>query len=358
MKKIQGIIALLLMVCMLFSLTGCHEKGEIALAADGYNITSGMYSYYLLMADSDAKSFINSSEDYDSSAKNFNYLKQTIDGKSYTDYVKELAIQKCLEAITFEKLCKENNIVLDDATVESSNYQAELYWYSYGYSAVLEPNGISLDTYKKVLLSTMRGDAYFKHLYDEGGTKAISDEEIDKTLTEKYAAVYMLSKSYTSDGTTTATDLEKKFNDYKARLEKGEAFSKIYNEHNGITEESKEETTEDNDVPKAKDELIEIIGDEDTLASFDHIEKVLSMKEGAIDIINDSEAKQVYLIVKKDITDDSYYKDEYLKSDILYVLKGDEFDKFIQESAKALPYTTNNHAINQFKVNKIKDGTN
>lgn len=358
MKKIKSIVALLLMICMLFSLSGCHKKGEIALAADGYNITSGMYSYYLLMADSDAKALIDSSEEYDSSAKNFSYLKQTIDGKSYTDYVKELAIQKCLEAITFQKICKENNITLEDTVIENSNYQAELYWYSYGYSSVLEPNGISLDTYKKAFLSTMYGDAYFKHLYDEGGEKAISDAEIDKTLTEKYAAVYMLSKTYTSDGTTTAADVEKTFNEYKARLEKGEAFSKIYNEHNGITEEAKEETKEDDGIPKAKDELINILGAENTVASFAHFDKVLSMKKDAIEIINDSEAKEVYLIVKKDITEDSYYRDEYLKTDILYLLKGEEFDKLIDEAAKALQYTTNNYAINQFKVSKISDGTN
>ncbi len=358
MKQIKGIIAILLMVCMLFSLTGCHEKGEIALGADGYNITSGMYSYYLLMADSDAKSLIDSSEEYDSSAKNFNYLKQTIDGKSYTDYVKELAIKKCLEAITYEKLCKENNVTLEDTVIESSNYQAELYWYSYGYSTILEPNGISLDTYKKAVLSTMYADTYFKHLYDEGGEKAISDADIDKTLTEKYAAVYMISKNYSSDSTADATDLENKFNDYKARLEKGEEFSKIYNEHNGIAEETKEETEEDDGLPKAKDELISILGDEDTIASFEHFGKVLSMKNNAVEVIHDTEDKVIYLIVKKDITEDSYYRDEYLKADILYVLKGDEFDKFIQETAQALEYTTNNHAINQFKVKKIYDGTN
>ncbi|MBR6573341.1 MAG: hypothetical protein IKK77_06475 [Clostridia bacterium] len=358
MKKIKSIIALLLMICVLFSLSGCHKKGEIALAADGYNITSGMYSYYLLMADSDAKALINSSEDYDTSAKNFNYLKQTIDSKSYTDYVKELAIKKCLEAITFQKLCKENNVTLDDTMIENSNYQAELYWNSYGYSAILEPNGISLETYKKAVLSTMYGDAYFKHLYDEGGEKAISDAEIDKTLTEKYAAVYMISKNYSSDASTNATDLENKFKDYKGRLEKGEAFSKIYNEHNGITEESKEETKEDNDIPKAKDKLINILGAEDTIASFEHFEKVLSMKKDAIEVIHDTENKEIYLIVKKDITEDSYYRDEYLKSDIQYLLKGEEFDKLIEEAAKALQYTTNNHAINQFKVSKIYDGTN
>lgn len=358
MKRIKSIVALLLMICMLFSLSGCHKKGEIALSADGYNITSGMYSYYLLMADSDAKALIDSSEDYDSSAKNFNYLKQTIDGKSYSDYVKELAIKKCLEAITFQKICKENNITLEDTIVENSNYQAELYWYSYGYSTILEPNGISLDTYKKAFLSTMYGDAYFKHLYDEDGEKAISDAEIDKTLTEKYAAVYMISKNYSSDTTSNATDLENKFNDYKARLEKGEEFSKIYNEHNGILEEEdKEQTEEDDGLPKAKDELISILGDEGTLASFKHFGKVLSMKKNAIEVIHDSEAKEIYLIVKKDITEDSYYRDEYLKADILYVLKGDEFDKFIQETAQSLEYTTNNHAINQFKVNKIYDGT-
>ena len=51
MKNLKSIVALLLMVCMLFSLSGCHKKGEVALGAEGYNITAGMYSYYLTVTD-------------------------------------------------------------------------------------------------------------------------------------------------------------------------------------------------------------------------------------------------------------------------------------------------------------------
>ncbi len=358
MKKLRSFFAVILVISVLFSLSGCHKKGEIALASNGYNITAGMYSYYLTMADSDAKALISSSEDYDVSAKGFSYLKQTIDGKSYTTYVKELAIKKCLEAITYQKLCDDNKIALTDQVVENGNYQADLYWNYYGYSSVLEPNGIGFETYKQAIFNTLYADAYFKHLYDSDGEKAISDEDISDTLASKFAAVYMLTKDYSSDSTADATTLENDFNDYKDRLEKGESFEKIYNEYNKITEETTEEETQDDDTPAPQDDLIQIVGGKDTFVEFEHFEKAKSLKENAVEVIHDTEDKVLYLIVKKDITDDSYYKEEYLKSEIMYLLKGDEFDKFIEEQAEALEYTTNNHVINLFKVKKISDGTN
>ena len=52
----------------------------------------------------------------------------------------------------------------------------------------------------------------------------------------------MLSKTYTSDGTTTAADLEKTFNEYKARLEK-------FAEEMGLTVEKVE-------AQYSKDELL------------------------------------------------------------------------------------------------------
>ena len=359
MKYLRSFFATVLVICLLFSLSGCHKKGEVALTADGYDITAGMYSYYLTMADSDAKALISSSDEYDVSAKGFSYLKQNIDGKSYSTYVKELAITKCLEAIAYQKLCDDNKITLTDEMIENGNYQAELYWDYYGYSSVLEPNGISLETYKKAILNTLYSDAYFKHLYDKDGEKAISDKDISDTLVDKFAAVYMLNKNYSSDSTADATKLEKDFNDYKARLEKGEDFEKIYNEFNGIKEDAtKEEESEDDDTPSAKDDLIQIIGAKDTFVEFEHFDKAKALKEGAIEVIHDTTNKQLYLLVKKDISADSYYKDEYLKTEIMYLLKGDEYDKLIDEKVKALEYTTDSRVIDLFKVKNIADGTN
>ncbi len=359
MKHLKGFLSAVLVICLLFSLSGCHKKGEIALSADGYDITAGMYSYYLTMADSDAKGIISSSDEYDVSAKGFSYLKQSIDGKSFSTYVKDLAITKCLESIVYQKLCDDNNITLTDEMKENGNYQAELYWDYYGYSSVMEANGVSLDTYKKAVLNTLYSDAYFKHLYDKDGEKAISDKEISDTLVDKFTAAYVLTKDYSSDSSADATKLEKEFDEYKARLEKGEDFEKIYNEYNGIKEEdTKEEEKEDNDTPAAEDELIQILGAEDTFVEFAHFEKVKSLKENAIEVIHDTTNKQLYLIVKKDITKDSYYKDEYLKTEIMYLLKGDEYDKLIDTEVEALKYETNSFVTNLFKVKNISDGTN
>ena len=80
------------------------------------------------------------------------------------------------------------------------------------------------------------------------------------------------------------------------------------------------------------------------------------MEKDAVSLIHDEDAKVFYIVVKKDINEDPYYL-ETLTEEIIYLLKGDEYDKFLDDTAKALDYTVNDYAVNQFKVKKIYDGS-
>ena len=133
MKKIKSFIAMLLVIVLALSFTACHEKGEVAITAGDYKITSAMYSYYLMLADSEAKQIINEdTEKYDTSAKGFSYFKQEIEGKKFETYVKELAIKKCITAIAYQKICDEKGLKLDDKTIENAENSVAYYWNYYG----------------------------------------------------------------------------------------------------------------------------------------------------------------------------------------------------------------------------------
>ena len=79
MKIFKKIAALVLVAAFVLSLAGCHPKDETAIISGDYKVTSALYSYYLVMADSEAKSIIDNSDDYDTSKKGFSYYKQKID---------------------------------------------------------------------------------------------------------------------------------------------------------------------------------------------------------------------------------------------------------------------------------------
>ena len=80
------------------------------------------------------------------------------------------------------------------------------------------------------------------------------------------------------------------------------------------------------------------------------------MKEGEVALIADSDNKVVSVVVKKNINADAYYFDT-LSGEIVYMVNGEGFDSFLKDEAKKIDYTVNDYAVNQFKVKKIKDGS-
>lgn len=389
-------VAFLIAAVMVFCLAACHPKDEVAISSDDIKITSAMYSYYLVMADMEAQNKVNNDESVDTTASGFDYHKQTIDGKKYDEYVKDVALQHSLKAIAYQKLCAEKDIELSTEDIANAEYAAQYNWYyygynygyQYGYGDFLPLNGVYYDTYAEVTKVNYYGDAYFKSIYDKGGEKEISADDIQKAMDENYIAVYTITETYTDD---TAQDVKDKLTKYADRLKNGEEFKTIYNEHNK-TEDSSSTTSSDTsstttssetassentssatdsdtsssatsseektEEPKAKDELIVIVGSEETDSNykFDKFEDIKKMEMDEIKLIDDTDKKALYLVVKKDINSDTYYKETLLASDILYLLKGDEFTETVEDYMKSMDYSVSKFAINQFKVKNISYG--
>lgn len=368
MNKFIKAVCLVLSLVFIFTLSACHPQGEVAVTSGKYEITSAMYSYYLVMADSEAKGIINNDKDIDKTVKGFSYYNQKIEGKPFVDYVKDLALNNCLKHIAYEKLSAENKVALTDTEKSNVTNQASYYWNYYGYGVVYEANGISYNTYTKILENSALANSYFNSIYDTEGTNPVKSEELQKALDENYVAAYLLTKDYSNEENADVKKIKETFEGYKDRLLKGEEFKKIYNEFNKIKEEEKkeddkkeddkkEEEKKEDTTPAPKDTYVSILGSDKTGVPFDKFDDVKKMEVGTCEVISDEESKVVYLILKKDINEDSYYKDEYLKSDLLYLVKGDEFDAEIDKAAKALEYSVNKFAINQFKVKNIDDGS-
>lgn len=369
MNMLKKTVALLLAVVFVFTLGACHQKDEVAVESGKYKITSAMYSYYLYFADLEAKNLISESSSYNTSAENFSYYKQTIDGKSYNDYVKDLALDKCIYNITLQKLCDEKNLKLSDEETQNYKNMATAYW-NYYLGTALSANGVSYSTYEKIQLNDALYNLYFENVYGKGGDKEVDDSSIQSTLEKNYAAIYMIEHNYSDEDDADTAAIQKDLEAYKAMLEDGKAFDEVlaaYEKANSDDSDDKDDADkdddkdEDKDEEKPKDENIVIITNyEDTntgiASNVDYFDDVAKMEKDAVQILHDTENKTFRLIVKKDITTDSYYKDN-LTTDILYSLKQDEFDDFIAEYKATIKYDVSKYAINQFKVKKISDDT-
>lgn len=367
MKTIKKALALLLAVVFVLSMAACHPKDEVAISSGDYKITSAMYSYYLTMADGEAKSLIDSSEDYDTTATNFSYYKQEIDGKSFEVYVKDKAIENCLRYIALEKLCDEAEIVIDEEDKEGWESTAEYYW-NYYYGSILIENGVSLETYKKIFMNDALYSEYFEYLYAEDGVQAVDSDSIKTAMNENYSAVYMITHDYSDVDEPDVDEIANNLDKYVQALKDGKEFAEVQSNYIEENEEDSSSSTtssttssedEEENAP-ADSNIIILTKYEDTYTGeaslFEKYEDVEKLEQDEVALIHDEDAKCYYIVVKQDITADEYYL-EALTDEIIYLLKSDEYDTLLEDTASELEYDVNNYAVNQFKVKKIYDGS-
>ncbi len=384
MKTLKKITAIILAVAMLCCLAACHPKDEVAVTAGEYSVTSAIYSYYLTLADSEAKSKVN--EAAGTSNATPDYYSQTVDGKPFEEYVRQAALDGCKTYIAREKMCDEAGIKLSAEQNANVEINAETYWYSYGYSAMLEPNGVSLSTYTNILKNEARYGVYFEELYGKGGDKEIPADDINKHLTDHYAAVWMpVEHDYSSVENADTQSLLTQYESYKEMLENGATFDEVVTAYKGAPDSSdtssddsssqdassdesssvdsssdtSSDATSSSEEKAPKDKNITILTDsEDTFDAtvFAKFSDVKALEVGKAAVIHDADSKKIYVVLKKDFFADEYYTDTY-DMEVRQSLKGDELDDELEKVKASLEVEVNNFAIKQFKIKKITYAT-
>ena len=415
MKMLKKTLAVVLAIVFVLSLAACHPKDEVAVSTGDYTLTSAVYSYYLTMADRSAKYTISTSDSYNTQDPNFDLYKQTIDGKSYEDYVKAQALEDCYRYLTIAKLAAESKVSLTDEEEKNVIGNADYYW-AYQFGPILVENGVSYDTYKKIMLTEALYSKYFDYLYAEGGTKEVKAEDIKKFFNDNYLGAYVISHSYSDVEEPKTEEIAKELDKYVQALKDGKKFADVEAEYkkdhekkNDSTSSSSSTTSSGNssttssgnssttssdnssttssgnssttssgnssttssttssetkeDVKKPKDEKINVFTkNEDAdvsygiASTFNKYDEIAKLKNDEVALIHDEDAKSYYIVVKKDITEDEYYLEEGTP-EILRSLKGDEYEDFVKDTTSKLDFKVSNYAINQFKVKKIYDGS-
>lgn len=367
MKTITKILSVLLVGCMLFSLSACHGKDETALTIEDEKITSALYLKALIDCDSDAKSRVDKqieaaeteNSEETATSEETDYYSQSIDGENFIDYVKNKAIDRCKEYVFYEKLIKDGTIKFDDEQAERENVDlyAEYYWTQNLDSYLYETNGVYLETYKKAYLYAYCSQKYFDLLYKEGGEKEVSKKDLKASLVKNYALAYTLPAEYKENSTDEEkAELKKKLEGYAKRIKKGEEFEKIYLEHTGESaEDHKHEAAEGQ--PKLQHTSLlanpEIEVNNSTLNNSNpDFDEVYDLKVGETVIVENEAQTGLTLYVKVDIADDEYYLTN-LTDEILVTEKEEEFQKFVNEKTKDYKVDQNTYATDRFDVKEI-----
>jgi hypothetical protein len=376
MKIIKRIIAAALCAAVAMSLAACHKKDAVAVSWGDYEIKSGLYMYMLVQADGEAREKLQKEySDAGLDSSDIEYRKQKVEGTDFDQWVKDRALQLCREYIVTLKLFDENEVTVDETQLSMMDTYVSYYWSYAGWQSYYEPNGVSRDTFATFYeTNAIKRQALFLHYYDEGGPKAVSDDEITNGLTANYAIADTITADITADGMTDEdiAALETELNAYADRINAGESFETIKAEYDakhgtasngdsGVDTEDMDvsDTASDNadgsesaeDYSKPVDPNAKVYGSSSTNESSDQFDTIAAMENGKAQVISTDEA--YLLVVKKDITQDKYYFNNYRET-VLYIVKQDEFNSFITEQAGGIELTVNNYEVNYLSPKKIE----
>lgn len=397
MSKIKTFVAVVLALVLCLSLVGCHPQNEIALKIGGVEITSAMYGCALIQADIDARGIIDEKNGAIGAVK---YRTQTIDGIKYDEWVEDRALDLCKLYAAYTLKMKELGLELSEET-ENNVYQECYYDWLLGetifsssaytsYASLMEPNGVSFNTFYELNLSGGMDETIFSYYYGKEGKNKIPDADIDKFYTENFALIYNITLDYADKATDKQkTEVDTFIKDLKTRLEAGEDFAAIKKDldefeakRNPSTTTSSTPTTSattsaptssdaasaptssevtsaptssaatsSKEEPKPKDDKATLVwGEAAGSNSDDNFQNIKTMTLGEVKLLETDKGWR--LIKKLDLMGDVYYRDiNYLA--IANLLKGEDFGNEINTYAESLAVEMDKFAMSQYTIGKL-----
>lgn len=359
MKLFKKAVALLGAVAILLTFAGCHKKNEVAVTVNGVEFTSAYYMCAFLDADSQARNKIDEKameDDKIDTSKDGYYYSQKIDGKKYQEWVKDTAIESLKKIAAYKIKCDENKLKISNDDKLGVEQYASYYW-SNGYGAMYEPNGVSFETYKKYMLDSYYTQEYFEFLYGKEGKNAVSEDDIKKFLGENYLIANVLYTDLSQLKDEEKTEKVKTINGYADQLKAGTLTFEdaYYKEHPSEKKEETTTTTEaDKDKLVQKDKFATVMGSDKTQETYqdEFYAEAKKMAVGEVKVIEEKDGSAITILVKGDIMADPYYLENYDMT-VRHDLKDKEYEKAIDEFVKTLKADVNSYAVDRFKAKKL-----
>lgn len=358
-RILTSVLAGAVLVTSALTFSGCADT-SVAGTIDGITIPAGVYILNQYDALSEAVTdFKDKNPDVDTTAEGFDFFAQTIDGKSFADYVDELTVQNCKDFVAIEKMFDSMGLAIDETEKSEINADANAAWnnentyaqYFYGvdtYGEYYESRGVGKNSYKEYLLNTKKSELIFDSIYGEGGTKEVAQSEIEKWLTENYTVMRYISVTKKDDEGKLIED-EAKLSELKAladgyaeKINGGTKFSEVYNEYLKYIEEDAVEVEEENEL----DILLSV---DSASPSEEFVKHVFAMENEKAEVYDAD--TYYYVIVRYDILEGDYLE-EYTPV-ALGELKGDEMTATLEAESANYAVSFNQATLDQFPVEAL-----
>lgn len=361
MKPALKLGSLLLAIALAFSAVtaGCSLNKEWSYKTSEKELSVGVYIYMLNHAYSQAKTYAEKLDGYDSEKDSWLDMEITDDdGKKAVarQWIKDTAQEECLTFLVIEEQMKKENATIDEKKLEEARTMYKQYWevgiqeqfqQTPALSKVYEPHGVSLESFTYAEAETnMKRQALFEAVYGKGGSKELKDDELNKFFTDKYVSYSTFSVplySATTDEAGQQKNVALSDKEIKKNKELFEGYVKDIKNGKSlddVTKAYRKESKDDSIEPTASTEVL------DKVSMGDDVKKALKKlgsKEATTVVVGEKENAMLYFIYKDDIKEvaKTYLKDGTQKKQVLQEMKGEEFTKYLKDLTKELKYEKN-----------------
>lgn len=373
MKPCVKIGSFLMAVMMIFSVlivSGCTPislNKEWSYKTSDKELAIGVYIYSLDTAYQKAKTFAEKLDDYDETKDSWLEMEITDDdGKKEvaSKWIKDQAKLMCLSYLVLEEQIKKEKVDVSDDSIASADEQAKTYWdvgqyADYGYvmpmSKDLEPYGISFDSFKYCSTEySVKYQALFDKLYNEGGSKEVSDSDLTKYFNDNYTDYsYFTANLYTASTDEAGQSTNVAMSDKEAK--------KVTNEIDGYVKDVNGGKSYD-DVVSAYMDANEIESDP-TTSNIENLEnsslgdevkealKKLGNNKAAAVKVGSGESAVYYFVYKRNVKDSAkdYIGTADKRASVLASMKSEEFADYIEGLTKKLDYEENTSAVDKYE---------
>ena len=375
-RSAASALTVLLCGAMIASASACATGVTYPLTIDGEKIRAGIYILKQQDAVDSAKSKLSEEQpDLDTSAEGFDYKAQTVEGKSFSDWVDAKTTETCREYIAVERLFSEYGLSVPQDKVSNINSTASSLWteenmyaqYFYGVDILgeyYEKLGVGQQSFKDVNMNDEKEDELFDYLYGEGGPKEMPAAEIDAKLKEGYAAVNYFEYTISSgDGAQHYADLvketsyEEAYRQYSEASEKEKILSEMASAQLS-GEEYTGKTVDEVSVELGEtDSFMQIISKDSTTPSEDFVKQVFEMADGEVKVVSvttgegDSAVTKEYVVQKADVLTKPELTENY-RNTVIHDAKNDEFEAMLKEKGDSYSLSVDS-SKSMYKIDKL-----
>ena len=403
MKYFKKLAAAICAVAITLSVAGCADVSTIG-SVDNQTINAGIYLLYEQTAISEAQQEVDDQlkamGTSASKIENFSYYNYNVQDKTFSQYVQDRTLEQVKQYVAVQNKFKELNLSLTDEeedTVKASvkkMWDTEISYYGYStgktYGQNYEAGGISKKSYEAVQLVNKMSEKVFDAYYEKNGISPTDEKDIATYFYDNYGRFQIIQVSLKEgNGDKITTDEGKKAKKEQAqgyvdRLLAGEDYETVYHEYEDQVAKEKadaeaesnsgasskassesssavssasETASDDTTSSGASDSTEEehdhefLLSKKDTSPSEEFIKWAFELETGKGGVYED--ASVYYAVVRRDIKEREDWLTEN-HSNVLHVMKDDDYEAMLNETAKDYALDLNNDALNKYKPENLK----